>query len=325
LARDPSLFVRRLHVNDKDWNGLLEATLLALLENADEGALVFDRDGRCRMIGRRAGELFGIDPAAYVGKSRDDVLAALSEASLESDAFLETVGPLDLQEPPRVVAELEVARPRARRVVWTTFPIVRDGGIFGRLVVLRDVTRERNAERAQKRLQAHLDELSQEDSLTGLLNLRRFLEELEREHGRSARAWDSYAILRIDVDGMTELNSEFGTPLGDAVLSKVAGCLRQSRREYDIVARYEGDEFVALLPGADAVAAQTVAARLTQAVRADPSMLPSRAVTVSVGGGVWVPPSGERGDDILRRSGAALMKARAVGAGQIHIDAGGEG
>jgi diguanylate cyclase (GGDEF)-like protein len=311
-------------VNDKDWNALLEASLLAVLEAADEGALVFDPEARCRMIGRRAGELFGFDPAIYVGRGRADVLEGLSKACDEPDAFTETVGPWDLREPARVVAEIEVTRPRARRVVWTSFPIIRDGGIVGRLVILRDVTRERAAERAHKQLQTHLEQISPHDMLTGLLNQRRFKEELEREHGRSARAWDSYAVLRVDVDGMNDINSEFGVSGGDGVLVKVAECLRHSRREYDILARYEDDEFAALLPGADAVAAQTVAERFAETIRTHPPQLPSPSVTVSVGGGVWVPPSGERGEDILRRAGVALVKARAAGTGRIHIDVGDE-
>jgi diguanylate cyclase (GGDEF)-like protein len=311
-------------VNDKDWNALLEASLLALLEAADEGALVFDREGRCRMIGRRAGELFGIDPAAFVGKSRTDLLRALSIASDEPDAFLDVVGPWDLQEPARVVAEMELTRPRVRRVVWTSFPVVREGGVVGRLVILRDVTRERSAERAQKQLEARIHELSPNDVLTGLLNQRRFKEELEREHGRSTRAWDSYAVLRIDVDGMSDINNDFGAPVGDTVLEKVAECLRASRREYDIVARYEDDEFAAILPGADAVAAKTVADRFIDVVRAHPFKLPSHTVTVCVGGGVWVPPSGERADDIFRRAGVAMFKARAAGKGRVHVDVGEE-
>jgi diguanylate cyclase (GGDEF)-like protein len=307
-------------VNDKDWNTLLEASLLALLEAADEGALVFDREGRCRMIGRRAGELFGIDPAAYVGKARSDILRALSNAFDESDAFVETVGPWDLQEPARVIAEMEITRPRSRRVVWTSFPVVREGGVVGRLVILRDVTRERAAERAQKQLQARIDQLSPNDVLTGLLNHRRFKEELDREHGRSTRAWDSYAVLRIDVDGMGDINGDFGHPVGDSVLEKVADCLRRSRREYDIVARYEEDEFAALLPGADAVAAKTVGERFVEAVRTVP--LGTSTVSVCVGGGVWVPPSGERADDIFRRAGVAMFKARAAGKGRVHVDVG---
>jgi diguanylate cyclase (GGDEF)-like protein len=311
-------------LNENDWHTLLEASLLALLEAADEGAIVFDRDARCRMIGRRAGELFGIDPAAHVGKGRGDVLRALSAATDEPDVFLQTVGPWDLQEPARVVAELDVPRPKPRRIVWTSFPIVREGGVVGRLIVLRDVTRERSAEKAQKQLQVRIEQLSPNDVLTGLLNQRRFREELEREHGRSSRAWDSYAILRADVDSMGDMNADLGQAAGDALLEKIAECLKTSRREYDILARYEEDEFAALLPGADRVAAQTVAERFVESVKANASVSSARSVSICVGGGVWVPPSGERGEDILRRAGVAMFKARAAGKGRVHIDPGDE-
>jgi diguanylate cyclase (GGDEF)-like protein len=186
------------------------------------------------------------------------------------------------------------------------------------------VTRERTAERALKQLQAHVDQLSPNDLLTGLLNQRRFKEELDREHGRSTRAWDSYAVLRVDVDGMSDLNSDFGSAAGDSILEKVAECLRTSRREYDIIARYEDDEFAALLPGADAVAATTVAERFVGAVRSHPFGIPTRAISICVGGGVWVPPSGERADDIFRRAGVAMFKARAAGRGRVHVDVGDE-
>ncbi len=46
--------------DDPEWGAFLQATALTVLESADEGLVVFDSDGRCRMIGRRAGEIFGI-------------------------------------------------------------------------------------------------------------------------------------------------------------------------------------------------------------------------------------------------------------------------
>jgi diguanylate cyclase (GGDEF)-like protein/PAS domain S-box-containing protein len=308
---------------ETEWNSLLESAFIAVLEAADEGIIVFDRDGRCRMIGRRAGELFGLEPAAHVGKSRAEVLGLIAQACEEPEVFMQTVGANDLMEPPRIAAEIDLKRPRPRKVLWTTFPVIREGHAWGRLGLVRDVTREKSAERAQKQLQARLDQLLPVDSLTGLPNLRRFREELEREHGRSTRAWDSYAVLRLDVDAMQELNDELGIPVGDSVLEQVAECLNACRREYDILARYEADEFVVLLPGADAVAARAVAERMAKATATHEFMLADeRKVSVSVGGCVWVPPSGETGEDIMRRAGAATMQARSSGRGRVHIDGG---
>ena len=195
----------------------------------------------------------------------------------------------------------------------------------GTVVVFRDVTRERSADRARAQLQAQLDEVTTLDALTGLPNRRRFSEDVEREHGRSTRAWDSYAVLRADVDEMRILNDEFGVPVGDAVLEKVAECLRSCRRDYDVVARFEDDEFIMLLPGADAVAAKAVAIRVFAAIDAFDFRLPgARPITMSIGAAVWVPPSGESGADIVRRAGVALLRARSRGMGiyQFFLDDG---
>src|SRR5580704_19398550 len=99
--------------DDPEWNSFLQSAFRAVLEAADEGLIVFDGEGRCRMIGRRAGELFGIEPAAHVGKPRRDVLRALAQACEEPEAFLATVAGNDLVDPP-VVAEVDIRRPRPR-------------------------------------------------------------------------------------------------------------------------------------------------------------------------------------------------------------------
>jgi diguanylate cyclase (GGDEF)-like protein len=308
-------------IEDSDWRALLEGALVAVLEAADEGVFVFDRNGKCRMIGRRVADLFGIDPAKLVGKMRGEVLGAISRACDEPTAFLDAVSIDDLIEPARVVGEFDVVQPRPRKVIWTSFPIVRQGAAWGRLGLVRDVTRERAAERSTRQLQNRLEQLVPVDALTGLPNARRFREELEREHGRSSRAWDSYGIVRIDVDGMQAINDELGVPVGDSVLERVSECLNGCRREYDMVARHEADEFVALLPGADRLAVETVAQRMVNAVaQRDFDLADGRRLTVCAGACVWVPPSGENGEDILRRAGEALEDAKGKGRSGVSID-----
>ena len=310
-------------VDDPEWSSFLQGAFLTVLEAADEGLIVFDSEGRCRMIGRRAGEIFGVEPAAYVGKLRSDVLQAFARACEEPEAFLSAAAadaPLGV---PKVVVDLDIRRPRPRTVLCKGVPISREGKAPGRIILVRDVTRERSAERATRQLQARLVELTPFDTLTGLLNDRRFREELEREHGRSTRAWDSYAVLWLDVDGMGALNEEFGVPVGDAVLEQCASRLKTCLREYDVLARLGDDEFVTLLPGADVLAAQTVGERMAKVIATHAFGLEgARPVTVSVGGALWVPPSGETGADIVARAGAALAEARKQGGGKVSIDAG---
>ncbi|HEY3822743.1 MAG TPA: diguanylate cyclase [Polyangiaceae bacterium] len=305
---------------DPEWSSFLQGAFLTVLEAADEGLIVFDGDGRCRMIGRRAGELFGVEPAAFVGRLRPEVLEAFARACEEPETFLEAVaadGPLGA---PKMAADVDVRRPRPRTVLCRGVPISREGKPPGRVVFVRDVTRERAAERSNRQLQTRIAELTPFDTITGLLNQRRFREELDREHGRSTRAWDSYAVLRLDVDGMGLLNEELGVTVGDQVLEQIASRLKKCLREYDVVARLEDDEFAMLLPGADALAARVVGERVTKAMATQVEAGPGRKVTLSIGGALWVPPSGETSEDILKRAGVALREARKQGGARTHVE-----
>jgi diguanylate cyclase (GGDEF)-like protein len=280
------------------------------LEAADEGLIVFERGGHCRLVGRRLGELFGTPPSELVGRSRATVLGLLSEACEEPNAFLDALGPNDMNAPPHTVRDIELRKPRVRTIVWTSFPVVVDGAVAGRAGIVRDVTRERSAERSLKQLQMRVAELTPVDVLTGLPNLRRFREDLEREHGRSARAWDCYAVLHIDVAAMSAINDELGVPIGDRVLETVAERLKYQKREYDVVARGESDSFLVLLPGADAVAARTVAVRMQKSVAEfDFQLADARKVSVTVGGAVWRAPSADSCDRTLERAADASRRA----------------
>jgi GGDEF domain-containing protein len=144
-------------------------------------------------------------------------------------------------------------------------------------------------------------------------------------------------------------NDEFGAPSGDQILEQVARRLETCVREYDVLARLEGDEFGILLPGADGVAARAVGERMAQAVSgqafafaglaagaaswtrededllrlAEPLLPPERTVTVSIGGALWVPPSRLSAEAIFRRAGDALREARKQGGAQVCVfDAG---
>jgi diguanylate cyclase (GGDEF)-like protein len=146
------------------------------------------------------------------------------------------------------------------------------------------------------------------------------VEEHEREHGRAMRAWDSYGVLLIDVDGMHAINESFGTPVGDAVLERVAEVAKLGRREYDVVARLQNDEFAILLPGADGVALHAVAQRIHSTLTAGERRKTSPVVTVSMGGAVCAPPTGETSTDITQRCVEALAKARTRGPSELEID-----
>jgi diguanylate cyclase (GGDEF)-like protein len=291
---------------------LAPGALDALLDALDEGVLVFDAAGLCCAAGRRAAEVFGQDPAVLVGLGRDAVLARVASHLDTPRAVAALAGPGERT----VVDPIEVARPFPRVVVWTSMTF--EGG---RLDVIRDVTRERRAEGRADELARRLELESTLDDLTGLTNRRRFEEDAGREHRRAQREWVTYAVARIDVDGMHAINAEQGSKAGDDLLRTLGEELRSARREYDVVARWTEDEFVLLLPRADAASARKILRRAVDGVLARCRPLVP-GLSVSVGGAVWCPPSAEGPGDVVRRAGDALRRARAQGPGRMEIDAG---
>ena len=122
-----------------------------------------------------------------------------------------------------------------------------------RLKVLQDTLIDKNREldRANKELAQKREELlalTRVDALTGLYNRRYFEERLAEEFARSSRYRTALSLVMIDIDHFKRLNDTYGHPFGDEALKGVAKAVRGRLREVDFVARYGGEEMIALLP-----------------------------------------------------------------------------
>jgi diguanylate cyclase (GGDEF)-like protein len=159
-----------------------------------------------------------------------------------------------------------------------------------------------------------LDHLAGIDPLTNLANRRSLERHLAIEWRRATRSkHDSLSLIAIDVDHFKELNDAYGHPAGDACLKMLASLLREIfRREEDLVARVGGDEFVVLLTGIDAHAAQSLAERTR--VQFETS---SARCTLSIGW-VTVKPTPElKLDMLLHTADQALYRAKQNGRNQV--------
>jgi diguanylate cyclase (GGDEF)-like protein len=301
----------------------------ALLSALDEGALVFDAAGSCRFAGRRAAEVLGLDATSLLGVDRAELLGAIANATDAPAALAPldgnpgsdrtVVDPIALARPvtiPSATASGPMSGHFPRTLVWTSVPVA---GSHGRLDLIRDVTRERRAESAVEELTRRIELESTLDDLTGLVNRRRFDEECLREHRRAQREWVTYAVACVDVDDMAGINERAGRAIGDALLKRIGDGLRASRREYDVVARWQDDEFVMLLPRADARALGSILRRALAAVHtAGRAVVPE--FHVGIGAAIWTPPSAEGPGDVLRRARAALGVAKGRGQGKVEVD-----
>jgi diguanylate cyclase (GGDEF)-like protein len=170
------------------------------------------------------------------------------------------------------------------------------------------------------RLTKRLQQLSERDPLTGLANRRVFERELQREWQRLQRGGPGFAILALDLDHFKRINDNFGHLVGDAVLAQVAQRLQRGARATDTVARTGGEEFVILMPLSDLDAAQRVAERVREAVRAAPveTLAGPVAVTLSIGA-VHAEPGEPDTLSLLRRADQALYEAKQAGRDRVHL------
>jgi diguanylate cyclase (GGDEF)-like protein len=139
-----------------------------------------------------------------------------------------------------------------------------------------------------------IENLAQTDSLTGLFNLRMFNELWQREHGNCERDRGMYALLLIDMDKLKDINDSFGHDAGNSAITLVAQCLQRSIRGTDTAARFGGDEFAVLLPGASPEIAEAVVKRVRHNVYKTTLDLRSRMIRCSVSIGVANYPKDSR-------------------------------
>jgi diguanylate cyclase (GGDEF)-like protein/PAS domain S-box-containing protein len=174
------------------------------------------------------------------------------------------------------VEECRIVRPdgQTRWVRDRAFPIRDlDGAVYRIVGIIEDITERRQAEE-------HLRYISSHDVLTDLYNRFYFEEELSRlERGRSYPV----SVISVDVDGLKQVNDRWGHAAGDELLRKTAQVLRLAFRNEDVIARVGGDEFVVLLPAADAVAADKALQRVRSQLTAYNANSPDLAVSLSVG------------------------------------------
>lgn len=169
----------------------------------------------------------------------------------------------------------------------------------------------RHREQLLREANAGLEELSVRDPLTRLYNRRQLESRLEEELPRVRRG-HPVTVLMMDLDGFKSVNDEHGHLAGDEMLRRIAGAIQESTRAIDVVGRFGGDEFVAILPDTDAEQSKVVAERLVRTVRAiGEGLNPRKPVTVSVGIAVAQPE--DDGATVMNSADDAAYRAKAAG------------
>ncbi|HEX8358762.1 MAG TPA: diguanylate cyclase [Longimicrobium sp.] len=175
--------------------------------------------------------------------------------------------------------------------------------------------KNRELEVANKRLR----KLSITDGLTGLFNHRHVHELLRDEWERSLRSGEPVGVAMLDLDRFKSINDTYGHPTGDVVLYETARIISETAREIDMVGRYGGEEFIAILPNTDEDAAAHFAERVREAVEAHLYRDEENEIRMTVSCGVASAPleGTDSPEALLKMADEALYSAKTSGRNRV--------
>ena len=198
-----------------------------------------------------------------------------------------------------------------------------------RLKALQDTLVEKNREldKANKELARKREELlalSRTDALTGLSNRRYFEERLQEEFTRARRYRSPLSLVMMDIDYFKRINDTYGHPFGDEVLRAVSQVTRARLREVDMLARYGGEELIALLPETSPADALRACERVREAIESlqlehhatDGTKRMVRC-TASLGLASIPSPTLQNAQELLRAADECLYAAKGAGRNRV--------
>ncbi len=290
------------------------AMLRAVLASLPDLIYVKDAKSRFLLANRGTAEVMGVRSGAeLIGKTDFDFYPESVAAGFFHDEqrVIESGEPLVSRD-----EHVREADGRIRYILTTKVPLRDPGGHpIGVIGIGRNITALKETEAELKRAREDLHFKASHDSLTSLLNRGAILEMLERELARSARESLCMSVLIADLDHFKEVNDRFGHPVGDEVLREIAFRFAGAIRGYDLVGRYGGEEFLAVLTQCNAADAMMRAEQLREVIIAAPipTTVGQIGMTVSLGvlaSADWNYPGAEL---VLREVDVALYAAKAAG------------
>jgi diguanylate cyclase (GGDEF)-like protein/PAS domain S-box-containing protein len=293
----------------------------ALIENLADGMMVLDNQFRILDINPTARRILNINSNEAIGKPSSLILKDWPELVSLSNQPLTT----------QVENQMVVNTNKYYHVLISPMLDNRNHR-FGNLVILHDISQQKNVEfalqKANERLQSQLAEIQHlqenlrqqaiRDSLTGLFN-RRYLEEtLERELSRAARKKYPLSLLMLDIDHFKKVNDTYGHAAGDEVLQSLGKHLLSYTRKLDIACRFGGEEFVLALAETNAASALKRAEEWRTAIEKMNVVHAATTIHITVSIGIAVyPQHAANMKDLLSAADQALYTAKKTGRNRV--------
>lgn len=284
-----------------------EAQLETILEQSPIGVSVSRRDnGRIIFANTRFAELVGMPRDRLIGSAARDHYVDEQQRDRVVDRLKQSGS----------VVNMEVRFKRADgSSFWTLFTVNQAviDGMQVNLAWIYDYTERRNMEEA-------LRDMASKDPLTGIYNRRSFMELARQQLARASRFAEPMSVMVLDIDHFKRVNDSYGHATGDDALRMVAGACSSVLREYDILGRLGGEEFVIALPGTTPDEGMVVAERVRRHLARMPVPGPDGRfhLTASIGIAAVDSPA-DTMEKAIHRADLALYRAKRNGRNRVVV------
>jgi diguanylate cyclase (GGDEF)-like protein len=179
---------------------------------------------------------------------------------------------------------------------------------------IKDLGRSlKHLEQEQQALRSQLNQ----DALTGVSSRTSLLRELADAIARAAKTGQPLCVIMADLDHFKAVNDTHGHLVGDQVLKEVAARIKAALREFDLVGRYGGEEFVLLLENTTHHTAHLIAERVRTRIGSEPIHLAGKSLQVTISQGLAVRQDGDDCQTLLTRADKAMYKAKQDGRNRV--------
>jgi diguanylate cyclase (GGDEF)-like protein/PAS domain S-box-containing protein len=290
-----------------------------ILDNVADGVYFADRERRITFWNRAATEISGHPRESVVG--RQCLQGPLQHVDMEGRRLCQTAAcPLSFvlaDGQPRQADVLLRHRDGHRVPVRVSVRPIRSraGDVIGAVETFTDLT----ALLAVERRAAELERLAFIDALTGLGNRQFGERQLESSLAELDRHDRPFGLLLLDVDHFKAVNDTWGHDTGDAVLRAIGRTLSGAARTEDFVARWGGEEFLALVRESEVTGLTSAGERIRRMVAAAIVSIPGSEISVTVSIGGTIARAAETATQLLRRADALLYRSKERGRNQVTV------
>lgn len=208
-----------------------------------------------------------------------------------------------------------------RHIIWQVKRVT-DGAFSQKIDYLGEFSEAFNEMTSKLRdTNGQLIRLASMDGLTQIFNRMALDQFLCAAYAQARAQVEDLSLLLFDLDHFKRVNDVYGHHAGDQVLVQISKILKKQFRAVDMLGRYGGEEFLAVLPGTSVDQAVRIGNRALQAVRKAVIKVDSNMeLSVTISGGVsGIRPEDISGEDIIKRSDMALYKAKNSGRNRLCI------